>query len=115
MSPGGPRDPLAPRHCHRAEPLTRWLHGGLFAVCLVVLPSCDHAATTQQHAARLSQEIAQKLLIVDTHIDAPYRHYRSPADLGGGAPDREFDYPQARRGGLDVASNAARQSQSIDL
>ena len=47
--------------------------------------------------------MAQEMLIVDTHIDAPYRHYRSPADLGGDAPAREFDYPRAVRGGLDVA------------
>lgn len=48
-------------------------------------------------------ELAQRHLIVDTHVDAPYRHYRNPVDLGEAAPDREFDYPRARGGGLDVA------------
>ena len=80
--------------------MTRCLRGGLFATCLaVLLGGCERAADTQQQATRLAQE----MLIVDTHIDAPYRHYRSPADLGGDASDREFDYPRARRGGLDVA------------
>ena len=50
-----------------------------------------------------AQALAESLLIVDTHIDAPYRHHRDPADLGAGAPDRQFDYPRAKRGGLDVA------------
>lgn len=49
------------------------------------------------------QELAQQLLIVDTHIDAPYRLFRETADLGVGVPEREFDYPRARLGGLDVA------------
>ena len=100
MSRGGPRDPFAPRHCHRAKPLTRCLLSALFAACLaVLLGGCERPETTQQQATRLAQE----MLIVDTHIDAPYRHYRNPADLGGDAPDREFDYPRAVRGGLDVA------------
>lgn len=49
------------------------------------------------------QTLAQQLLIVDTHIDAPYRLLREAADLGTDVPEREFDYPRARRGGLDVA------------
>ena len=75
------------------------LAASLLAASLALLPiGCDRE-TAQQEANRL----ARQMLIVDTHIDAPYRHYRNPADLGGDAPDREFDYPRARRGGLDVA------------
>ena len=48
--------------------------------------------------------MAQRHLIVDTHIDAPYRLYRDPgADLASTVGEREFDYPRAREGGLDVA------------
>ena len=54
-----------------------------------------------------AQALAQRLLTVDTHIDAPYRLLRDTgdlrADLGVGVPEREFDYPRARLGGLDVA------------
>lgn len=62
----------------------------------VVLAGCtgddgERAATLAQHA-----------LIVDTHIDAPYRLFREAADLGVSVPEREFDYPRARNGGLDV-------------
>ena len=49
------------------------------------------------------QELAQQLLIVDTHIDAPYRLFRETVDLATGVPEREFDFPRARLGGLDVA------------
>ena len=54
-------------------------------------------------ASAEAQALAERLLIVDTHIDAPYRYHREPADLGADAPDRQFDYPRAKRGGLDVA------------
>ena len=50
-----------------------------------------------------ARELAQRSLIVDTHIDAPYRVFREAADLGASVPEREFDYPRARLGGLDVA------------
>ena len=50
-----------------------------------------------------ARELAQRSLIVDTHIDAPYRLFREAADLGASVPEREFDYPRARLGGLDVA------------
>ncbi|MCY3838994.1 MAG: membrane dipeptidase [Gammaproteobacteria bacterium] len=50
-----------------------------------------------------ARELAQRSLIVDTHIDAPYRLFRQGADLGVLVPERDFDYPRARLGGLDVA------------
>ncbi|MEP6634275.1 MAG: membrane dipeptidase, partial [Luteimonas sp.] len=46
--------------------------------------------------------LAQDAVIVDTHIDAPGILLEHWADLGLAAPDREFDYPRARQGGLDV-------------
>lgn len=48
-------------------------------------------------------QLAQDALIVDTHIDAPNQLVKKWADIGVAAPDREFDYPRARAGGLDVA------------
>ena len=50
-----------------------------------------------------AQSLAQRHLVVDTHIDAPYGLYREAADLGTSAPAREFDFPRAREGGLDLA------------
>ena len=50
-----------------------------------------------------AQSLAHRHLIVDTHIDAPYRLLLGPVDLGEAVPEREFDYPRAVRGGLDVA------------
>lgn len=49
------------------------------------------------------RELAQDAVIVDTHIDAPSELLKAWRDLGERTGDREFDYPKAREGGLDVA------------
>lgn len=70
----------------------------LAAACLLSAPIVVHAQATD--AAR---RLAQDAVIVDTHIDAPGVLTDKWADLAGEHKDREFDYPKARAGGLDVA------------
>ncbi|WP_202842992.1 dipeptidase [Luteimonas saliphila] len=60
-------------------------------------------ASAPLHADDDARGLAQDATIVDTHIDAPGILSETWADLGVAAPDREFDYPRARQGGLDVA------------
>lgn len=67
-----------------------------FAACL----ASSHVLAQAPHAA---VKLAHDAVIVDTHIDAPSQLVKTWADLGVAAPDREFDYPRAREGGLDVA------------
>lgn len=47
-------------------------------------------------------DLARDTLIIDTHIDAPTELLKAWQDIGL-ASSREFDYPKARQGGLDVA------------
>ncbi|MDO5611208.1 MAG: dipeptidase [Pseudomonadota bacterium] len=47
-------------------------------------------------------ELAERILIVDTHIDAPGMLQESWRDLTIHT-DREFDWPKAKAGGLDIA------------
>ncbi len=54
------------------------------------------------------------ILLVDTHIDVPYRLYRHDADVGQSTPDGDFDWPRARRGGLDVAFMSIYIPASVD-
>lgn len=71
----------------------------LAASLLAALALAAPAAYAQDAATRLARDA----LIVDTHIDAPGILMDTWADLGVEAKDREFDYPKARAGGLDVA------------
>lgn len=53
-------------------------------------------------ATPAARTLAQDTVIVDTHIDAPTELAKRWLDLSQ-AQAREFDYPKARAGGLDVA------------
>lgn len=50
------------------------------------------------HAERLAQE----LLIIDTHVDVPYRLEEEWQDVSQPTEDGDFDYPRAKAGGLDA-------------
>ncbi len=50
-----------------------------------------------------ARDLAQRVLIVDTHIDVPYRLQRQWEDISQHTNGGDFDYPRARRGGLNVA------------
>ncbi len=52
-------------------------------------------------AAR-ARAIAQDSIIVDTHIDVPYRLYEGWADVSRATDGGDFDYPRAVAGGLNA-------------
>jgi membrane dipeptidase len=68
--------------------------------CALMLAMTSATAQASTDAAR---KLAQDAIIVDTHIDAPGMLMDGWRDLGVEAQGREFDYPKARAGGLDVA------------
>ena len=51
---------------------------------------------------RRAQRIAQETIILDGHIDTPYRLERHPSDLCVRSDSGEFDYPRAQEGGLNA-------------
>ncbi|MDR0182793.1 dipeptidase [Lysobacter arvi] len=65
--------------------------------------SLSMAATSAVAANEAARRLAQDAILVDTHIDAPGELLSHWDDLGVAAPKKEFDYPRARQGGLDVA------------
>ena len=74
------------------------MHRLLSAALLLVAPSAN-----ADEALEAARRFAHDTVIVDTHIDAPGELLDGWRDLGVATPDREFDYPRARRGGLDLA------------
>lgn len=59
------------------------------------------AQTMADHLPR-AREMAQSMLIVDTHVDVPYRLEENPADVSVRTEDGDFDAERARAGGLDA-------------
>lgn len=76
---------------------------------LLCLPSA-HADEPLSSAQRFAHEA----IVVDTHIDAPSKLLEGWRDLGVETRDREFDYPRARQGGLDVAFMSVYTSPGED-
>lgn len=79
-------------------------------LCTLLLPALAGA----DEPATAAQVFARDAVIVDTHIDAPGELLEGWRDLGEPTPDREFDYPRARRGGLDVAFMSIYTSPADD-
>jgi len=62
-------------------------------------PPAQAEITPEIRAAQLAQDF----LIIDTHIDLPYRLHETPEDVAVQTEDGQFDAVRARIGGLDAA------------
>jgi len=49
-----------------------------------------------------AQRIAQDSIIIDTHVDVPYRLRNAPQDISRATESGDFDYPRAIAGGLNA-------------
>ena len=75
----------------------------LLALALTILAACERSAPPEPDLSAEAQRIAHESIIVDTHIDVPYRLDTRPADVSEATDGGDFDYPRARAGGLDAA------------
>jgi len=78
---------------------------GIALAAGLVLIGCEsaeqHVAPNSDAQAR-AQRIAQEMLIVDTHIDVPYRLQMEWNDVSQKTAGGDFDYPRAIAGGLNA-------------
>ncbi|MBK6942919.1 MAG: dipeptidase [Planctomycetes bacterium] len=77
--------------------------GRVALAAVLALAACSRAqdakpGVTLEHAT----ELAQRFLIVDGHIDVPYRLTDKMEDITVRTPGGDFDVPRARAGGLDA-------------
>ena len=56
---------------------------------------------TEAELRARARRLAQKLLLIDTHMDTPYQLQKEMVDLSVRAESGHFDYVRARQGGLD--------------
>lgn len=85
--------------------------GRRLAVSLMLifpLVACDSSTEVKDEPVKKSGpseaalKLAQETLIVDTHIDVPYRLNRGWEDVSEATATGDFDYPRAVAGGLNV-------------
>ena len=70
----------------------------LLVIAALALTSCSGSLTPG--SGDLS---AQDVLIIDTHIDVPFRVHKAYVDVSRATDSGDFDYPRAQAGGLDAA------------
>ena len=61
-----------------------------------------------------AREIAQKYIMVDGHIDVPYRLQEKWSDVTQGTEEGDFDYPRAKAGGLNAPFMSIYIPASLD-
>ena len=62
----------------------------------------------------VAQQIAKKHIIVDGHIDVPYRVHNKWVDVTEATADGDFDYPRAVSGGLNAPFMSIYVPASLD-
>ena len=70
----------------------------------LALAACGGPADTPSPSdvAAEAQRIVAESIVVDTHIDVPYRLKASPDDISLATEKGDFDFPRAQRGGLNA-------------
>ncbi len=82
--------------------------GGLaLLVLLVMLPATGCRQQTpapepQEDLQVRADRLAQESIIVDTHVDVPYRMQEEREDISRPTEGGDFDYPRAVKGGLNA-------------
>lgn len=81
----------------------------LLAQCYPVDKTSDLSALTDSQIQRMADSLAQNFIIVDGHVDLPYRlnikNFRLEREYLGipvSTTEGDFDYERARKGGLDA-------------
>ena len=77
----------------------------LLAACATLLIACEAPApdtvATIDYTAE-AQRIAKTSIIIDTHVDLPFRLHEDPQDVSMSTTTGDFDYPRAVSGGLNA-------------
>ena len=71
-------------------------------VAAVSLALISQAHAEQATASDKAIKLAKDTILIDTHIDVPYRIHNKWADVTKATDDGDFDYPRAVQGGLNA-------------
>ncbi len=71
-------------------------------VSLLAIAACSQSDTAQTDHKETANRIAQETIIIDTHIDVPYRLNGKWEDVSHATEGGDFDYERAVTGGLNA-------------
>lgn len=84
----------------RNIPMTENIPSLLIATLIVA--GCGGEAPSPTDYATEAWRIAKDSIIIDAHVDVPYRLARAPQDVSQATVSGDFDYPRAVAGGLNA-------------
>lgn len=64
--------------------------------------SADAESSAPTDTLAQARKLARETILVDTHVDVPYRLEEKMDDISQRTQSGDFDYPRAREGGLDA-------------
>ena len=87
----------------------------LFISGLLTLAAPGYAlASSPQQPSEEATKLAQQAIIIDGHIDVPYRLHDSWVDVSSATAGGDFDYPRAKAGGLNAPFMSIYVPASLD-
>ncbi|MDO6559286.1 dipeptidase [Paraglaciecola chathamensis] len=83
----------------------------LFIACTLAFSSSVSAA---YQASEEATQLTQDTILIDSHIDVPYRVNEKWVDVTKATEDGDFDYPRAKAGGLNAPFMSVYVPASLD-
>ena len=77
--------------------------GPVAFLLLALVGACGDDAVEPGDSGLIAVKLARDNLVVDTHIDVPFRLQNTPDDIAAATDGGDFDYPRAVAGGLNAA------------
>jgi membrane dipeptidase len=98
--------PLLQSSTPKTKKIPYMLHKSLILIAFALLlsackPAAEEPAEVIDYAAE-ARRIVETSIIVDTHVDVPFRLQQHPQDVSTATPTGDFDYPRAVTGGLNA-------------
>ncbi len=86
--------------------------GSLFAISTLYIGAISSVSAIT--VSNKAHKLAQENIIIDSHIDVPYRLEEKWVDVTKATEDGDFDYPRAKQGGLNAPFMSIYIPASLD-
>lgn len=90
------------------------MNKSIWIFAALTLSGCATAENHTFNASQQAKDIAQKYILVDGHIDVPYRLQEEWEDVTQATEKGDFDYPRAKSGGLNAPFMSIYVPASLD-
>ena len=88
----------------------------LFSIVIVFIFSCNNSKdSVDKNLWEKASEICETNIILDSHIDWPYKHLLFPEDISKNTTKGDFDLVRASKGGLNAVLSVAYISPNLGV